>query len=46
MDSECKNFMWRIAAKVKNMENENDDGSSVNFLLDEDLIAEIFAFFD
>jgi hypothetical protein len=46
MDGEYKHFMWRIATKVKNMENEDDDGSSLNFLLDDDLIAEIFAFFD
>jgi hypothetical protein len=28
------------------MENEDDDGSSLNFLLDDDLITEIFTFFD
>jgi hypothetical protein len=46
MDGEYKHFMWKIATKVKNMENEDDDGSSLNFLLDDDLIAEIFTFFD
>lgn len=46
MDGEYKHFMWKIANKVKHMENEDDDGLSLNFLLDEQLIEEIFTFFE
>jgi hypothetical protein len=46
MDGEFKHFMWKIATKVKEMEDEKYDGSSFNFLLDDDLIKEIFEFFD
>jgi hypothetical protein len=46
MGGEYKQFMWEIATKVKNMKNEDDNGSSLNFLLDDGLVAEIFTFFD
>ena len=46
MQGEYKHFMWKIARKVKNMVNQIEDGSNLNFLMDDDLIAEILAFFD
>jgi hypothetical protein len=42
----CKHFMWKIAAKVKQLEDEDVNGSSLHFLLDDDLITEIFKFFE
>ena len=46
MDDEYKQFFWKIANMVKSMKNEDYDDSSLNFLEDDNIVADILAFFD